>query len=155
MNSSNTKGFAPWIATLILMAFAIALGIVIMNFGRAQIESEAECPVDIGLQLSEIEGKKQVCYDTVQKALRFTIENGVNVNVDGLIVNIIDEKKAETHELEDAKMVRAGNYLGQLQYDTPTGKTIQQVKITPKIKLKDKEQICPEKALIIEKIEEC
>ena len=85
----------------------------------------------------------------------FTIENGVNINIEGLIINVIGTLKAESTELNNAKIGKAGTYMGSVAYNFASGGAIRQVKITPKIKLYDKEQICVEKALIVENIRNC
>ena len=151
----NKRGISPIIATLLLISFAVALGVVIMNFGRAQVELEAECAIDVGLKLAKISNQEQVCYNTAQKKVQFTVENGVNIPVEGLIVNIIGQNKAETVELNNAKMTKAGTYLGQVNYNAAVSGAIRQVKITPKVILFDAEQICTEKSLILENIRNC
>ena len=151
----NKRGIAPLVATLLLISFAVALGVVIMNFGRAQVELEAQCAIDIGLKFSEIGGKEDYCFDTATGKLRFTVENGVNIKVDGLIVNIIGTTKAETFELNDAKLGKAGTYVGNVAYNKAVGGEIRQMKITPKVILHDTEQICTEKALVVEKVSLC
>lgn len=151
----NKKGITPLMTTILLISFAVAVGVVIMNFGRATAQEEAECSVDPQIQLSNISGQVQICYDFVGKALTFTVENGVQTLVDGLVVNVIGTEKAHTFELNDAKMPRAGSYIGKLQYDYIVGKAIRQVKITPKVKLQDKEEICVDKAVIVEDIKGC
>ena len=149
----DKRGISPIIATLLLISFAVALGVVIMTFGRAQVELEAQCPINIGLQLASIGGEDQFCYQNNE--LKFTLENGVNIKVEGLIVNVIGTNKAETFEVNDAKMAKAGTYLGSVSYDFASGGEIRQVKITPKIVLYDEEQICTDKALVVEKIRNC
>lgn len=139
----------PIVATLLLLAFAVGVGVVVMSFGRAQVELEATCPINIDMQFSEIGGVQQSCSDG--NSFKFTVENGVNVNIEGLIVNVIGSDKAETFELNDAKMTKAGNYIGTVNF----AGSIKQVKISPKILLKGEEQICPEKALIVESIGGC
>jgi hypothetical protein len=124
-----------------------------MSFGRAQVESEAQCPIKIGLKLANIGGEDQFCYQNGQ--LKFTLENGVNIDVVGLIVNVIGTQRAETFELNEAAMGKAGNFLGSVNYDLNSGGEIRQVKISPKIVLYDEEQICTDKAIVIEKIREC
>ena len=74
-----------------------------MSFGRAQVELEAQCPINVGLKLAVVGGVEEVCYNAAKKDFSFTIENGVNIKVEGLIVNIIGTQKAETFELNDAK----------------------------------------------------
>jgi flagellin-like protein len=151
----NKRGIAPLVATLLLISFAVSLGVVIMNFGRAQVELEAQCAIDVGLRLAEIGGMEDICFDQAKNEIRFTIENGININVEGLIVNIIGTEKAETFELNNAKMGKAGNYLGKIKYNKANSGEVRQIKISPKVILYDEEQICIEKALIIEKINNC
>ena len=66
----NKRGIAPLIATLLLISFAVAVGVVIMNFGRAQVELEAQCAIDIGLRLAKIGGSQDICYDSTKKNIK-------------------------------------------------------------------------------------
>lgn len=141
--------------SLLLISFAVAIGVVIMNFGRAQVESEAECPINIGLKLSVISGNEEICYNSEQKELSFAVENGINIDVVGLVVNVIGTQKAETSELNEAKMGKAGVYMGKVKYDQSAGGDIRQVKISPKVILYDNEEVCAEKALVVEKVRAC
>ncbi|MEK6846482.1 MAG: hypothetical protein AABY26_07000, partial [Nanoarchaeota archaeon] len=131
------------------------VGVVVMNFGRAEVEDQAQCAIDIGLKLAQIGGQEQLCYDAGKKALSFTLENGVNIKVEGLIVNIIGTQKAETSEMNEAKMTKAGTYLGQVNYDSALGGEIRQVKISPRVLLYDQEQVCVEQALVKEQVRNC
>lgn len=155
MKYLDKQGITPLMVTLLLISFAVALGVVIMNFGRAQVETEAECPINIGMKLSSISGVEQLCYDQAKKQLSFTVENGVNINVEGLIVNLIGELKAETIELAEAKMGKAGNYMGRIAYDSSAAGEIRQIKISPKVLLYDNEEICSEKAVVAESVRAC
>lgn len=141
--------------SILLLSFAVAVGVVVMNFGRANVEEQAECNIDPGLQFSNVSGQLQICYDFVGRALQFTVENGININITGLVINVIGTEKAHSFELNDAAMPRAGTYLGKVHYDSVVGKAIRQVKITPKVKLQDTEEICVDKALIVETISDC
>lgn len=149
------KGITPLMATFLLISFAVAVGVTITNFGRAQVEEEAECALDINLKLAVIGGREQLCYSTEKKQISFTVENGPNIKVEGLILNIIGTDAAETVELNDAKILKAGTYLGRMSYDTSNAGTPQQIKITPKILPYDEEQICTEKSLVVENIRNC
>lgn len=140
-------------ATILLVSFAVAVGGVVMSMGRAQAQDAAECPLEVGLSFSEIGGKQQLCYDGA--SLKFTIENGITLNVEGLVVNIIGAEKAETFDIADAKMSKAGTYVGKLAFDKAISGIIRQVKISPKVSLKGEEAICPDKALIVESVGTC
>ena len=149
------EGVTPLMVTMLLLSLAVAVGVVVMNFGRAQVEENAQCAINIGVHFSSISGQEQFCYDAAQKSLRFTVENGVNIKVEGLIVNIIGSEKAETLELNEAKMMKAGTYVGKVAFDTAAGGQIKQIKITPKVVLYDVEQICGEQALVVESVKNC
>lgn len=148
----NKKGITALMATFLLISLAVAVGVVVMNFGRAQVEEGAECAIDVGLHFAEISGEGQICYDGSQ--VKFTVENGINIDVQGLIVNVIGTERAETFEISDARMGKAGTYVGKLKFDSSGGQ-IRQVKITPKINPLDEEVICPDRALIIESVKSC
>jgi len=148
--NKNKKAITPIMATLLLISFAVAVGVVVMNLGRAQVESDAQCAIEIGLKFSEIGGQQQLCRDN-NGNLKFTLENGINIKVEGLVINVIGIDKAETFEINDAQMTKAGTYLGNVNFPGQ----IRQVKITPKIILYDNEEICTEQALVSENILPC
>ena len=149
----DKRGISPIIATLLLISFAVALGVVVMNFGRAQVELEAECAIDIGLKLANIGGKPDICLDAGQ--LRFTVENGVNIKIEGLLVNVIGTEKVESYELNEASIGKAASYIGKVAFNSATSGKIRQVKLTPKVIMFDAQQICTEKSIILENIENC
>ncbi|MBI4980343.1 hypothetical protein HZC30_02165 [Candidatus Woesearchaeota archaeon] len=155
LKKSKKKGITPLMATFLLISFAVAVGVVVMNLGSAQVEESAQCPINIGLKLSNIGGQDQLCYDVGAKELKFTLENGINIKVEGLIVNIIGTDKAESYEFNEAKVGKAGTYLGKADYDSAVAGEIRQLKISPKVVLYDTEQICTEQALVAEMVRNC
>ena len=151
----DKRGITPIMATFLLISFAVAVGVVVMNLGRAQVESDAECPINIELKLSNIQGVDQLCYDSAKKELAFTVENGINIDVEGLIVNVISSQQAETFAMDNAYMGKAGVYFGHAPFDSSASGEIRQVKILPKVLLYDNLEICTEQALVIEEIRDC
>ena len=149
------EGVTPLMITMLLLSLAVAVGVVVMNFGRAQVEEKAQCAIEIGVHLASIGGQDQLCYDATKKVLTYTVENGLNIKMEGLIVNVIGTAQAETFEVNDAKMPKAGTYVGKVTFDAATGGQIRQVKITPKIVLYDVEQICGEQAVVVEQVRNC
>ena len=70
---NNKKGVSPLIATVLLIAFAVALGAVVMNWGRSYTEQTAQqvksksdvdvkCSLDVKLKLLELSSRPQMCY---------------------------------------------------------------------------------------------
>lgn len=152
---TNKIGITPLIATFLLISFAIAVGIVIMNFGRAQVEMEAQCTINIGLKFSKIGGEEQFCFNKANNQLYFAVENGVNIKVEGLMVNILGTKKAFSSDLAEAKIEKAGTYMKYLPYDITEFGEVRQIKIVPKVNMYDNVLVCQEKAIVLEKVKGC
>ncbi len=151
----DKKAIAPIVATLVLVVFAVTFGIIIMSFGRAAVQQEATCTIDIDLDFSEIGGQQEICFDQSKEILRFTVENGANIDISALMVNVIGTNKAESFDLTDAQMLKAGIYLGDVGYNTDSNGEIRQVRIIPKIVPFDEEVICQEQALTAENVRVC
>lgn len=142
-------------ATFLLISFAVALGVVIMNFGRAQVEEVAQCSIEIGLRFSVVGGEEQFCLERGKNELFFSVENGANIRVEGLVVNIIGTKQAKSYDLGDAKIEKAGVFLKYVPYEAAEIGEIRQVKIVPKVNMYDEELVCLEKAIVLEKVRDC
>tara|TARA_Y100000310_G_scaffold190615_1_gene190600 strand:+ start:9701 stop:10156 length:456 start_codon:yes stop_codon:yes gene_type:complete len=143
------KGIAPLIATLLLVSFAVAIGVVVMNLGKAQVELGAQCVIDIGLE------NKGICFNQNTGKIEFALNNGVNIKVEGFLVNIIGTNQASTAELNDVGLDKAGSFSGVVAYDKSTGGEIRQLRISPKVVLYDKELICTEKSVVVESVANC
>ena len=70
-------------------------------------------------------------------------------------MNIIGAEKAETFELNEAKMGKAAVYLGRVPFDTISSGEIRQVKISSKIIPYDQEEVCIEQAILVESVKAC
>ncbi len=151
----NKKAITPLMITMLLISFAVAVGTGITRFGEAQLEEGAECAIETKMKLSSISGQEQLCYNSATKKISFTVENGLNINIDGLIINVIGSEKADTFELNNAKMTKAGSYVGNLPYDLEVNGEIRQIKLTPKISTPEGEAICVEQAIIAEQVRSC
>ena len=134
-------------ATFLLISFGVAVSAFITNLGQAQVEDSAICPVNIDLR------QKSSCYDGQQ--IIFSIQNGINIKVIGLVVSIIGTEEAKTVELDNLQLEIGGVYSGNIVYDQSVSGEIRQLKITPKISLSDQELICLEQGVIIEAVEKC
>jgi len=166
------RGVSPLIATVLLIAFTVALGAVVMNWGRSYVEetaafsrekstTEIKCSTDVRLEFLKIRGINQVCYnETTTGVLNFTIENTGTLDIYGLQVNIIGDLSINTTEinLENNTIKRAQIYKGNVSYPisgTDDVGTIQQVKIVPKTKIEGNIIACPTNALIEEDVKKC
>ena len=153
-NLKNKKAVTPLMISLLLVSFAIAVGVVIMNLGQAQVEEGAVCPITLDMKFAMISGTEHICYDAAKKEIVFTVENGLNAPIEGILVNVIGAQNAANIELE-AKMSFAGAYVGHVPFDTMVNGEIRQIKISPATLLKGERQLCPEQALMMEQVVPC
>ncbi len=151
----DQKGMSPLIATLMLIGFATAIGIVIMNFGRAEVEEGAQCAVGIDLKIPVINKEEQVCFDRAKKQLFFILENGPNIRVEGVTLNLLAEKKTDTFEVPETKMEKIATVLKQVPYNEEEFGALKRIKFTPKIKLYEEELFCAEQAIEFTDIRDC
>ncbi len=168
----NKKGVSPLIATVLLIAFTVALGAVVMNWGRTYVEETAEfsrqkstteikCSTDVKLEFLKIKGVEKICFnETTTGVLNFTIENAGVLEIFGLQVNIIGDLAINITDinLENDSIKRAEIYRGNVSYPisgTDDVGVIQQVRIVPTTKIEGNILACPSNALIKEDLRPC
>ncbi|MBA3064177.1 hypothetical protein FP803_01940, partial [Candidatus Woesearchaeota archaeon] len=108
--SKNKKAVSPLIATILLIAFAVALGAVVMSWGRSvdfSVEGQAsERCARVDLSVEKIGGIPQIFYGGSESNgfIKFTIENNGNEDIEGVIVWVIGEKNTNTIDLEESSI---------------------------------------------------
>ena len=151
----NKKGVQPLVATIMLIVLAVGLGVVVMNFGRAQIESAAQCAVDIGLKIVQLNEKPQLCFDRAKSQLFFIVENGQQLPVESLKLRVIGQKEVLNQDVPESTIERLGTALKYIPYDIAKFGDIRQVRLTPEVTLYDAKIVCTEQALAIEQVRDC
>ena len=150
----NKQGIAPLVATLLLLFFAVVLGLVVINWGRAQLEDQAKCSVDVGMKFIEIDGKPQVCYGEGYTFL--LVENGPSVEVEDLQLRLIDEnRRIFAQTIAGSGMKRSGALQKNISYDAAQYGVVKQIKLSPTIKLYDKIVDCPDRSLTFDNPKHC
>ena len=154
----NKRGLSPLVATIILILFAVVLGVIILNWGRAQVVKAAKCPVDSGMKIVSLNGRPQLCYagsgDTGY--IEFYLENGVTVDIAGILLRVIGEKDLYQRELHT--VIERGYTIKEVvPYNFNLFGKIKQIKMIPKIDTYPGEPplICQEQALTISNIRVC
>jgi flagellin-like protein len=171
----NKRGVSPLIATVLLIAFAVALGAVVMNWGKGYIEGQTldveekssvdiACSMDVDLELLKIGNSKKICFNpansTDNSSLEFMLENRGSVEIVGLSVSLIGDLGAQNIlELEDLSILIGSIYSDKnLTYlNTTIGDDLQQVIFKPYVDAKGTvgKVLCSKGALVVEDISEC
>ncbi|MBN1274876.1 hypothetical protein JXA12_01105 [Candidatus Woesearchaeota archaeon] len=113
----SRKGMSPLIATVLLIAFAVALGAMIMNWS---VDGTTTTPDDRGgdagdpcqdvqLQLKQVFGKQILCYQ--DGAIKFNVVNTGGREITGIQVRTIDEDLNEVkHDVPGSRLPSGGTF---------------------------------------------
>ena len=143
----NKKGVSPLIATVLLIAFAVALGAVIMNWGRGFVqdrtadvekttEIETTCALDVQLKVSEIGGTPQICYggSSTNGYLEFTLDNQGRKDIKEIAIVIGGQAAIYQNSSLNGTLIIAGGALYRnMTYDYDTFGAIKYVRFIPKV----------------------
>ena len=157
----NNKGISPLIATVILIAFSVLLGAIVMTWGEKYIEEKSDFAnrrSEVGtacetadLSIVTIQGLPQVCQRA--ESIEATLESGQQPILD-VHARIIGDKNTLAQE-SLLKTPIAGASAAKTIIYTNTADNILQVKLTPKAKEGKDTVMCPKKAIIAENIRKC
>ena len=162
----NKKGVSPLIATVLLIAFAVALGAVVMNWGRTYVEDtakfareksdiEIKCSSDVKLDWLKLKTVKQVCYtiDSSNVKVNFTIENIGKLDVVALQVTVVGSKDVNTTEVDlesDNRTLQRARFYKNGSVSLGDIGEPSQIRIVPVIKIEGNRNPCPGTALVEE-----
>lgn len=166
----NKKGVSPLIATVLLIAFAVSLGVVVMNWGKDYVETTATqtkdnadtdlaCHLDIDMGIKEIGKVKKICYNGSGRTIEMMLENSGRISVDGLRIIAIDsDDKIDEHN-NNTFAISAGSISPMYiyNYTDSLGTELQYLEIIPLIDVKGKSdpQPCLASSIKIEEITAC
>jgi len=152
---NSKKGVSPLIATVLLIAFAVALGAVIMNWGRGFVQQQTDqadktadtkltCGLKVSLKVANIDQTPQICYggsaDAGYVELRLNNEDETN-DIKGLSVSVNGETGTYNNESINTTIPVGLSAFLNLSYSYTTYGKIKSVRIIPKIMVRG--QIVP------------
>jgi flagellin-like protein len=163
------KGVSPLVATILLIAFAVALGAVVMSYGSAYysdrevsaaaVSSPNDACDAISLSVYRIADKEQICYGGTGAAgfVNFMLDNQGNGDIDELQVSIIGEKGTQENRI--AQLIGKGQLYDKrdktAKYNFDANGVIYQVQVRPYIKVQGQMQVCINKQITVANIQGC
>ena len=156
---NSKKGVSPLIATILLIAFAVALGSVIMNWGLNLNlgKPDDKCGnVAVKIRYSE---NFEVCYgDFGQNGyINFILDNIGTADISGLTILIVGEKGTKLSELQ--KTIKKGSLLDEkgkeVSYNFDVYGSINQVQFIPKVEVNHEIVVCAKNLAEANKIGVC
>lgn len=144
--SYEKKGMSPLIATMLLIAFAVALGAMIMNlpfFDASKTSSGPDCS-KVNLELYPY-----LCY--ADNMIKISVRNS-GEPIEALTLKWSDEAGPGQREIPDSK-IASGDILKK---DIPYAKTgTASVSLVPSVDYKDNVVPCPNPALQLDDVPTC
>ncbi len=168
---SSKGGVSPIIATVLLIAFAVALGAVVMNWGKGFVETTAKdaqdrssldmaCQQNIELSVKEISNTPKICYNNTATPayIEAILENSGTDDITGMQFVIFDSSDNMNISQNSSVSIVAGGVSNKLHIEHNLGAgVIQQIKFIPMVKPRGSSisQLCSKNGLVIDDISEC
>lgn len=148
------KGMSPLIATVLLIAFAVALGAMIMNwtsdFEPPPVGSDDPC-YDVSIELNQVFGKEIFCYEN--DMIRFNIVNSGQKPIEGIQVRTVNENLQQVQQDLEASSLKVGESLEkEIDFDK-SGKV--HVELVPRMHAEEGAHYCINKRIVKDVLSEC
>jgi len=161
------KGVSPLIATVLLIAFAVSLGAVVMNWGRGYVETTMDqadaqsagkllCGVNTGFEFVEVNGKQRLCIENRDSApqLKFILKNIESAELKGMSVTTIPSNISELpivnstyHDDVKSLIPKSEHMMGDLILPITDIDDIEVIEIAPIILVRGVETVCIKQAV--------
>lgn len=140
------KGVSPLIATVLLIAFAVALGAVVMNWGRTYLSEAGGACGNIEFEVQSMGQGKGACYDD---KLHVFVQNNGDKKLAGFRVNVLSRSDDILNKFVEEEMYPSDVKKVTFGYGDNIPRTL---KITPYI---GDEEVCTDKQKVVEDLPEC
>lgn len=138
------RGMSPLVATVLLIAFAVALGAMIMNWSDSV--SALGSPDCSGISIII---NPYVCY--AQNLLRISVQN-TGKNVEALTFRVVDVNNNEVEFKHNSRIVEGEIFSKEYPFQM-TAKT--KVEVIPSVSYQEKVTECDRPSLKIDNLESC
>ena len=158
---SDKRGISPLIATILLIAFSILLGAVVMSWGESYIEEKAEFVTGVqelvagcdavDLRVLELRGVPQACQRG--ESLEVWLDNGPSSDLFDVHARVVGTVASVTHESVSGPILK-GSAVKTIVPASGVGPVLQ-LKLTPKIMPGTEVIFCAKNAIVVENIGLC
>jgi len=156
----SKKGVSPLIATVLLIAFAVALSSVVMNWGlNLNLGKSSDKCRSVEIKIRNID-VAEACFGGfgTNGYINFIIDNIGGTDINGLSIWIIGDKGTRLFDLDNILIKKDILYDKKdkdVTYDFTTFGNIKQIQFIPKVKSEQTMEICPKNSVKAEKIGIC
>lgn len=147
----GNRGISPLIATVLLIAFAVSIGTMIMNWGKDAV-AVGDCS-ETKLEVQMFSEKPVFCYDTLNSKINVMIKNTGSTDINRMKMRVITpDFKTEDKDISDSTIKSGDIKTKNIDY-THSGKF--RVEIIPIITVGGKERVCSDKYVYVDDIPAC
>ena len=156
---SSKKGVSPLIATILLIAIAVDVGSVVMNWGLSlSLGKSADVCRNVDIRIRNVDSV-EACFGGFGQNgyINFIIDN-VGIDLSGLAIWIVGDKGTRLFDLDNILIKKGSLYDKkgkEVSYDFTQFGNIKQIQFIPKVKAEQTIEICPKNAVKAEKIGVC
>jgi len=144
------KAVSPLIATVLLIAFAVSLGAVLLTY----MTTLGSCG-GVSVEIATIDNEPQICYNTNSNKIDFTLENSGREDVEYIKVTVTGALEVENVDIRQG-FPKSETGKVEIDYKKQALGAMQKIKIIPVVIEGNEEVICgSDKSLTIEGIPEC
>lgn len=159
----SNKGITPLVATILLVAFSVGLGALVMSWGEEYIEEKAEfvqgtaevksgCDATV-LDIIKISGQPQICFGP--EGIQLWLDNGPDSDIYNIHARIVGTNDVTIkEEILTQPLLKSNAVKALISYDRTIG-TLLQVKLTPKLWTGTDVATCSQAAITLERIPAC
>ena len=151
MFKRGKRGISPLIATVLLIAFAVAIGVMLINIG-GKAKKVGDC-TEVKIELQTINSKPLLCYDTLNTKLTFMIKNTGSVDIDKIKLLATGEDYSHDEKIIDDSSLTSGSLITKTIDYVKSGKF--KIELVPMITYGGKEASCLDKSVAVETIDKC
>lgn len=149
----NKKGMSPLIVTILLIAFAVALGTMIMNWSSETVIATPISCETTNLAFQVAFDEEALCYNDETQELQLAIKNDGSSSIDFLIYRrVMPDFSVKDVKMPDSYVGSGKLYKADIKF---ANSDKVHVEFVPGIMVAGQETLCTDKALVRETIRTC
>ena len=158
----DNRGISPLIATVLLIAFSVALGAVVMSYGESYVEERAEFATggqevalnacnNVKLSVITVKGVPQAC--VAGSTIEVLLDNGAE-QVDGIQARVVGTSDIFINpNILTAPLAPITSLKARIVLE-PIGSAVQ-LRLTPLLQKKQQTIYCADNAVIVDELAAC
>ena len=161
MRAQGKRAVSPLIATVLLIAFCVSLGAVVIQWGSGYVRDRTDetsarskldltCSQDAFLDVVQYNDVEQLCYNG--SSLVTVLENGPYVQIDSFAVYVIGNTSVAKLNITNSTLQKSEVRRFEIAFSDPPAK---QVRFIPAVSVNGVSVQCPRSALVRDDLTMC